>query len=94
VESYSGNAVIRRGEREVHVVCDLQSWREEPSVLPGVPGLLRWEGTFATPGTPSLEAGAATIELPDGRTGDVNVTVEVRNRDEFGTLVGSGDPPF
>ena len=92
--SYSGNAVIRQGQREVTVVCDLQSWHEEPSVLPGVPGQLRWEGTFVTPGPPSLEGGAATIELPDGRTGDVNMAVEARNGDEFGTLIGSGEPPF
>ena len=95
--TYSGAAVIRQGDSEVAIACYLESWNDEIEVRPGerVPGLGQWEGTFDSPNPPfALESGNGVIELPDGQTGDLIVSLTIRDDGEHGKLTGSGKPPF
>jgi hypothetical protein len=88
VATYSGPAVIRQGDVAVRVNCDLESWDEDAG-LPGLRGVGQLEGSFESYEPLAIEPGLAVIELGDGRTGEVIVSLQTRHGRAWGTLTGS-----
>ena len=92
VATYSGPAVIRQADVAVRVHCQLASWGEN-SGLPGLLGVGQWEGSFESYEPLALEPGTAVIELGDGRTGEIIVSLQTTHGRAWGTLTGSGALP-
>jgi len=87
VAGYSGSAVLVQREKPnpgrvwIHV-------RPDPTGGP-----VSWSGVFSADAAPSpLEAGEATLELPDGRSGKV-IIKRLRPLEGEGSFVGSGELP-
>lgn len=93
--NYQGDATIIQDDKRIAVVCDYRAETERIYVGPEetVPGMRSWQGTLAT--HQSLNLGNATLELPDGSTGNVIIrgieTVDVKQFGDTwqGALLGS-----
>ena len=93
--SYAGPASISlEGQSAVDVHCQFSVSQQlvEAGHDEWLPGMKGWRGSFRADGFLS-SSGAATLTLPDGRSGDIVVT-HLDVLDGRGTFTGSGEPPI
>jgi hypothetical protein len=97
IGEYAGPAVIRADGHETAVTCTYEVYRD--LVHAGdelIEGLKRWNGTFRAQAAGLLESGAAVLELPDGRTGEIvvdRVKINIGTPGARGGFLGNGDEP-
>jgi hypothetical protein len=96
IERYGpGSARITDGAgRPFDVTCSYRVTAEVISRPAGVLGC-NWEGVFHAEQAFGLESGEGTLQLPDGRRGQIFITlsVDVQRGESMCTFVGSGAPP-
>ena len=98
IDSYHGPATISlRDGTWFDVICD---YRATQGIVGGsfganaaATGLTSWTGAFTAPDWFG-EAGDGTLQLKDGRSGEIVVTqVRISLGVTTGAFVGNGDPP-
>lgn len=96
---YAGEATLVQGGRGLAIDCAIDEHQNLVSAGGDewLPGRRSWRGAWRATGPGALEAGAATLRLPDGRGLGVLVSVEVRSTAHgtatFGTLIAAGRVP-